>query len=331
MSNAAKAFDNFFRAGRVPGYRQRDDLSRFHPAVRDQLRSLQGSWNIALSNARRDVPGHTDTKPFHVDFVDADEKNATAFCYAGHALIALTVPLVFKLSDICLALSKSQEVAVVLDIQYVADDYSQLQAVLLSMLSAFIVAHEYTHHVYGHVSENDGLNPFLHISSCSGGSLAAQIDEVVADGYSIYHVLENSIVTTAGNGPNPFYSLNADKSSLTPEQTIAAVALAVAAYMFTLRECHLSLLTAYTLSHPPPPVRLELTMTESVLWARKFPTLGELLQRKFRALASVAARVIVGADKASRMWTEQRAFLASQAGQAYTQALINGVNKFKAS
>jgi len=195
----------------------------------------------------------------------------------------------------------------------------------------FIVAHEYTHHVYRHVSENDRLNPFLHISSCSGGSLEKQIDEVVADGYSIYHVLENSIVTTTGSGPNPFFSLNSDKSSLTPEQTIATVALVVAAYMFTLRECNLSLLTAYTLSHPPPPVRLELTMTESFLWARKFPALGEFLQRNFRALASAAARAMVGADKASHMWTDQRAFLESPAGQTYTQALINGVNKFKAS
>ena len=138
MGNAAEAFDSFFKAGHVPGYRQRDDLSRFHPTVRDQLSSLQESWNVALSNSRRDVPGHADTQPFHLDFVDADEKNATAFCYDGHALIALTVPLIFALSDICLALSKSQEAAVVLGIQYVADDYNQLHAVLFSMISAFI-------------------------------------------------------------------------------------------------------------------------------------------------------------------------------------------------
>jgi hypothetical protein len=107
MSDAADAFDRFFKAGHVPGYRQRDDLSRFHPTVRDQLHSLRDSWNVSLSNARRDVPGHVNTKPFHLDFVDADEKNATAFCYDGHALIAVTVPLIFNLSDICLALSKS--------------------------------------------------------------------------------------------------------------------------------------------------------------------------------------------------------------------------------
>jgi hypothetical protein len=133
------------------------------------------------------------------------------------------------------------------------------------------------------------------------------------------------------NGPNPFFSLNSDKSSLTHEQAIGMVALVVAAYMFTLRECEVSLLTAYTLSQPPPPVRLELVMTESFLWARKFPTLGEFLQRNFRAFASIAARVIVGEDRTSQIWKRQRPFLESAAGQAYTRALIDGVNKFKAS
>jgi len=331
MSDAADAFDKFFKAGYVPGYRQRDDLNSFHPTVRQQLRSLQDSWNVALGNARSDVPKHVRTKPFYLDFVDADEKNATAFCYDGHALIAVTAPLIFGLSDICLALSKSNEVATALGIQYVPDDYNQLHAVLLSIISAFIVAHEYTHHVYGHVSEDDWLTPFLHISSCSGGSLAQQIDEIVADGYSIYHVLENNIVTTTANGPNPFFSLNSDGSSVNREQMVAIIAVVVAAYMFTLRECDLSILTVYTLSHPPPPVRLELVMTESFLWARKFPTLGAFLQHSFRALASVAARVIVGVDKAMQVWTQQRPFLQSPAGQAYTQALIDGVNKFKAS
>src|ERR1022692_1458206 len=123
MRDGADAFDAFFKAGYVPGYRQRDDLSKFHPTVRDQLRSLQESWNVSLGNARRNVPGHVDTKPFHLDFVDADEQNATAFCFGGYALIAVNVPLIFALSDICLALSKSDEVATVLGIQYVADDY----------------------------------------------------------------------------------------------------------------------------------------------------------------------------------------------------------------
>jgi hypothetical protein len=88
-------------------------------------------------------PGHVSTKPCHLDFVDADEKNATAFCYDGHALIAVIVPLIFALSDICLALNKSDEVAAALGIQYVADDYNQLHAVLLSIISPFVVAHEY--------------------------------------------------------------------------------------------------------------------------------------------------------------------------------------------
>jgi hypothetical protein len=295
------------------------------------LRALQDSWNVALGNARHDIPSHVDTKPFHLDFVEADRETATAFCYGGFALIAVSAPLLFSLSDVCMKLSKSPEIATVLGIPFVPDDYNQFHAVLLSILSAFVVAHEYTHHVYGHVSEDDWLSPFLHISACSGGSLAQQTDEVIADGYAIYHVLENNVVTTTANGPNPFFALNSDGSTVSDQQMVAMVAVVVAAYMFTLHECPLSLLTAYTLSHPPPPVRLELVMTEAFLWAREFPALGKFLQKNFLSLASVAAPVIVGQNKAKEMWGQQKPFLQSAVGKAYTQALIDSANKFKAS
>jgi hypothetical protein len=329
--DAADAFDDFFKKGHVPRYRQRDDLSRFHPTVREQLRLIQDTWIFALNNAARDVPEHVNTKPFHFDFVDADEKNATAFCYEGYALIAITVPLIFQLSDICLILSKSAHVAAALRVPYVADDYNQFHVALFSAISAFIVAHEFTHHAYGHVSEDDWFTPFLHISSCSGGSLEQQTEELVADGYSMYHVLENFLVTIISNGPSPLLLLNSDNSALTQEQTLAMIVVAVAAYLFTLRECELSILTAYTLSHPPPLVRLEMVMTEAFLWARKFPTLAAFLQRNFNSLTSVSARAILGREKSAEVWDRQRPFLQSTAGESYTQALINGVNKFKAS
>jgi len=334
MTPQAEAFDRFFEEKKFPGYGRRNDLSGLNPVIRRQFELIQETFNFALANVEKGIVGHVNTLPFHLDYVDADEKekNAHAFCDAGYSFIAITMPLIGFLSDICLSLSKSPEIAQVLGIQHSTDDYNQFHAVMFAILIAFIVAHEHTHHIYGHVSEEDSKRLFLGITPLVyGAKFQQQVSELVADGHAIYTVLMNYIVTTNMNGSNSFYGLNADNSSLTDEQMLATVVVVVAAFLLMLPERELDEHVVYTLSHPPPPARLNSLMHEAVGWSsHNRPQLEAFLQVKFKALLGATA-IAVLREKANQVWNGQTAFLKSPAGVAYVAELAKGVADFRKS
>jgi hypothetical protein len=133
------------------------------------------------------------------------------------------------------------------------------------MLSSFILAHEYTHHVFGHLSEDEPANPFLSMSPpiSGNGSFGLQVDELVADGYALYHVLTNTIISSKVNEHNLFYALNADGSILSDKQLLATIVVTLTGYFLTLPEVDLSPINIYTLDHPPPPARVNSLMHEA--------------------------------------------------------------------
>jgi hypothetical protein len=232
------------------------------------------------------------------------------------------MPLIGFLSDICLVLSKSPEIAQVLGIQHSTDDYNQLHAVMFTILIAFIVAHEHTHHIYGHVSEEDSKRLFLGITPLVyGAKCQQQVSELVADGHAIYTVLMNYIVTTNMNGANSFYGLNANNSSLTDEQMLATVVVVIAAFLLRLPERDLDEHVVYTLSHPPPPARLNSLMHEAVGWSsHNRPQIEVFLQVNFQVLLEATAIAVLG-EKADQVWNQQTAFLKSPAGAIMCQSL----------
>lgn len=85
--------------------------------------------------------------------------------------------------------------ATLLGVQQSVEEYNALHAVLYYILMSFVMAHEYTHHVHGHVclpsAETGPPNEILD-TGCNG-DLEGQIKEIAADGYSVYHVLANII------------------------------------------------------------------------------------------------------------------------------------------
>lgn len=52
-------------------------------------------------------------------------------------------------------LSKSSTVAALLGAPHSDEDYNELHAVLFNVLTSFVVGHEWTHHVHGHVDLPD--------------------------------------------------------------------------------------------------------------------------------------------------------------------------------
>jgi hypothetical protein len=110
--------------------------------LREHLRLIQETFNEALRNEKQGVPEHVDHPPFHVDYVDSSIQNALAFRYEDYSFIAITVPLIYALSNACLLLSKSPTVATLLGVQPSVEEYNALHAVLFSILTWFVLGHE---------------------------------------------------------------------------------------------------------------------------------------------------------------------------------------------
>lgn len=179
-------------------FRGKHDLRGLPTTLQEQLRLIQDTFNIALSNERQGVVGHVDHPPFHIDYVDSDEENAFAFRYGGYSFIAITLPLIYRVSDVCLKLSKSPEIITMLSVNPSEDPYNEIHMMLFYALMAFVVTHEYTHVVRGHVDESGTIlrNEFL--STVQNGNLDMQIQELAADGYAAYHVMANIFDAPAG-------------------------------------------------------------------------------------------------------------------------------------
>lgn len=132
------------------------------------LLALQYALNDSLNDADQNLENRVEHSPFHVDYVDSSVENAIAFRYEGCSFIGVTIPLMSRLWNLCVSVDP-------IAAEYLRPalrspiDPGGLGTVLFRTLLSFIVAHEYTHHVHGHVSRADlQQTVFDEISSLRG-------------------------------------------------------------------------------------------------------------------------------------------------------------------
>lgn len=308
-------------------YRGRHDLNGLAPSLREQLRGLQKMFNEALWNEKQGVAAHVSHPPFHVDYVDSTIPNAIAIQYGGYSFIGITVPLIYAISDVCLRLSNSAMVAALLGVCPSHEEYNELQAVLFYILLAFVVGHEWTHHIHGHQAGAANIFP-NEVVATGGGSLQGQILEIAADGYSAYHILANLI-----DGQRQLLltllKLDAEPATFQDQVLFAIFVVAVAAYLFLRPAPDLDPITIYTLSHPPQAARMNFLMHEAIGWCRQNrPDLEAWMKGQFQDLMRVTAEAVLE-DRASQIWTNQNTFLKSEEGTTYIEALAAGIDAYR--
>jgi hypothetical protein len=313
-------------------FRGRHDLSGLRPTLQGQLRDLQESFNQSLRNEKLGVPWHVDHPPFHVDYVDSSIQNAIAFRYEGYSFIAITVPLIYAISDVCLLLSRSPIIATLLGVRPSDEEYNELHAVLVYTLTAFVMAHEWAHHVLGHVcgpgAEATFPNEILD-SGCSG-SMEAQIMEIAADGYSAYHVLAN-LIDSPTRPVVTLLKLHAEQASIQDRGLFALVVVAVGAYLLMRPAPDLSRIDLYKETHPPQAARMNFFMHEAIGWCRQNrPELEAWMKGRFQILMNAAAEATLGMSGA-QVWGTQTAFLQSKEGTEYVRSLGKGIDDYKQS
>jgi len=137
------------------------------------LTSIQEALNEALRNEKKNVPEHVSHPPFHFDYVDSIVPNALAFRFEDWSFIGITMALVDMLWDTCARLSRSEAVAALLGIPVTPEQHDSIHALLFPIQLTFVVSHEYTHHVHGHVLQSALDSTFSNeiVYSHDGGNL----------------------------------------------------------------------------------------------------------------------------------------------------------------
>ena len=306
-------------------YRGKHDLQGLGPGFDALLLAIQEAWIEGLAN-ERPVPEHVDHPPFHVDYVDSSVPNALAFRYEGYSFIGITIALVFSMWDLSVRLSTSEEVASLLNLGSEGVGADAIRVILFRIMLMFVVTHEYTHHVHGHVISSSPDSAFSNeiIDSTQVGSLEQQAIEADADGYAVYHLLSNLI---DGSARPPAVMLLKLEQSLQKAQEkclFDCFVVAVGAFLLLRPPPALDGDAVYRLTHPPQAARMNCIMIWAIRWCRKVrPGLEVWMtsERFFDLMAGVATAIWGPTGDVQKGWGAQSAFLKSEAGIAYLQAL----------
>jgi hypothetical protein len=303
-------------------YRGKQDLEALNPQVGEFLKVLQASLNESLRLAKQDVPEHVEHPPFHLDYIDSTVRNAIAFCFEGFSFIGITIPLIDSLWDACIRLSSSERIAELLNVSQTPEQIEAVHSVFFRIQLFFVVAHEYTHHVHGHVARNATFFEEIEDSQPTG-CLEQQAREVDADGYAAYHVLSHLIDGDEGrNHALRLLGRNREASGIQDEILFSAFVVAVGAFFFARPPLALDEIDVCNLTHPPQAARMNYLMHTAIAWCKHYrPSLETYMTReRFQILMSAAAQAVWGMN-GGRDWVAQNEFLRSERGGEYQTRL----------
>ncbi len=218
-----------------------------HPVLGQWLR-IQEWFNESL-NQEGDIDGHVEHPPFHLDFMDDYwASNAIAFRTDEYSFVGLTMTLVATLWDVCRRLSRSEAIAALLDVAQPLEECGPLHVLLSQIRHRFIVAHEYTHHVHGHLSPEGTESVFFNeILNSENGNLAAQTFEVAADAYAAFQVLANLDGDWRSQAVG-LLRLDTESASVQDQLLFSCFVVGIGAYLFSRRPDVVDSANIYNLS-----------------------------------------------------------------------------------
>jgi hypothetical protein len=303
-------------------YQGKQDLDRLEPDFRSVLINIQNALNEALRNEKASVREHVPHPPFHFDYVASSVPNALAFQFRGFSFIGITIRLVYMLWDAGFRLSRSEPIASALRVPLTAELSERIHTLLLGTELAFVVAHEYTHHIHGHVK---GFRSDI-FDETDKGTLEDQAREVDADCYAIYHVLADLI--DGARRPSALALLGLEqKEKHTQDQVLfSSAVIAVGGFLFAWPPVPVDNISIYRLRHPPHAARLNFILHSSITWAKQnVPALLDYMTlEKFQAHMNAVAGAVWGMNGGAD-WSAQTAFLRSSEGGAYISSLDKSV------
>jgi hypothetical protein len=332
-------FDRYFQT-LYPSFRRdykgKQDLDLLEPPeFKKLLLSLQEVLTRTL-NDEPSVPEHVDHPPFHLDYINSSKSNALAFRYERYSFVGITVPLILSIWDACVRLSRSEEIALLLGVQIEGKGSDALRVVLFRAVIFFVVTHEYTHHVHGHVAaaEAESMPRNEILDDGPTGDLTGQTFEADADAYAAVHLMANLIGGSARSLAIGFLKLDASPASVQDQVLFSCIAVAVGTFLLLRPVGSLDKKGVYTLTHPPQAARMGVVMRYAINWCKQHrPELGgQMTPDRFNTLMKGAADVFWAAgDDSQKIWVAQTEFLQSPDGIEYLLKLQASLKKHIAS
>jgi Protein of unknown function (DUF2442) len=308
------------------GYLGTLDIERVETlSFRSFLYLIRNAMNEALLLEGPNASGGMEHPPFHFDFVDVEHgiENAHAFQHAGLSFIAVTLPMVELIWNVSHRLSRSR---LVLERLSLGPEVNRdaFQGLLFQMQMNFLVSHEYTHHIHGHVpgpnrGEAEVWSEFS--NHTTSGNLQSQAEELDADGYAEFLVLahllrgERRNTALAQCGRAELQGVDGDKLLLT------CLFLSLLAFFCSFWRGATATASIYDLQHPPPPVRFTYAIRVAEMWCGQNKSVPQAWfnAAQFQELFRAAAETVGGT--AREAWDTQMAFLHSADGAEYDRRL----------
>jgi len=287
------------------------------------LLGLQAAINEALSQEDKNVDHHVPHGPFHFDYIDSDVENALAFSCGGFSFIGITEPLVYKLWRLCAILDPvAAEFLNPALIQALPP--GALGTVLFRALLFFVVSHEYTHHVHGHISRTVLHDKIFNEISTSRdiGSLDDQALEIDADGYAAFLVINNLIHGAEREVAVSILELQEQSPQSQDNTLLTCFVMATGAFFYHGSPVVIDASTICALSHPPQAARMNWVVTEACRWCsyNNSSLLSWFTNENFNAIMAIVAEATWGSD-GSRNWADQTEFFRSENGAKYLRDL----------
>jgi hypothetical protein len=307
------------------------DLDKVEPpSFGSFLSFVQGAMNQALQSENSNASGGTTHPPFYFDYIEVNDgtKNAHAFQHGGFSFIVVTLPLVEMLWDVSQRLSRSPLVLQLLGIDANAVRGEALQALLFQFELAFLVSHEYTHHVHRHCGSSAQWTWDEFTQGGAGGGLQHQAQELDADGYALYLTLSNYL--RGGARQNALAQVGmSDRSDLECDEfLLTGFFVALTALFCSMWPENVPIASIKQLPHPPAPVRIDYAIRVAVMWCNQNASVPESWfgAQRFQAVYLAASDAIVGGAYSRDALVS---FLRSDAGSAYDRELSEWFNSVR--
>jgi hypothetical protein len=301
-------------------YKGKQDLAALPPALARFLSDVQNALNEALRNEKQNVPEHVDHPPFHFDYIESNVSNALAFCVPEYSFIGVTMPLVNTLWGACVELNKSKGLKAMFEIPDTSEAEEAILTITFQTQLVFVVTHEYTHHVHGHLSQSTPDAEFFNeIVSGDTGNLAEQAFELDADAYAVYHVLSHLITGQRREQATQILGCKHMYPSVQDELLLSSIVAAVGAFMYVLPPLSTDPCEIYIRTHPLQALRMRWIMNNIIQWCNQNnrPLLAAYMTvKRFQTIMLIVATAISGIN-GGLDWREQTGFLRSEAGSKY--------------
>ncbi len=279
--------------------------------------------NQALRSENANASGGTSHPPFHFDYVEVDggSKNAHAFEHAGFSFIVVTRPLVEMLWDLSRRLSQSALVLQLLGIDREVVRLEAFQALLFQWELAFVVSHEYTHHIHRHSGSSSDRLWSEFTGSRPPGELEHQAQELDADGYALYLTLANYVRGAARQNALAQVGMQNCTGLQGDEFLITGFFVALTALFCSLWPENVPLESVSQRPHPPAPVRIEHAIRIAAMWSNQNTSVPEswFSSERFQAIYLAATSAVSGGGRPQ--WDSLVAFLRGEVGAAYYREL----------